>query len=86
MHSPYSLPPLHPCEGDTDNPYFIGLFYDEERNVFEDEGGYVVGNVLDFVTPNDLYLFRIYKRYMIFRHRSIRMAYVELFWPEDHDN
>jgi len=43
------------------NKETLSFFYDEKNNVFYDEGGYVVFNISNFVTPNMLYLFRYYK-------------------------
>jgi hypothetical protein len=67
-------------------PYeVIVLFFDPDKNRFINEGGYVVHNVLEYITPNDLYLFRRLKRHMIVRHRSESGILCELFYPDMDD-
>lgn len=34
------------------------LYFYEDANVFADEDGYVVYHIFDFITPQNLYLFR----------------------------
>lgn len=61
------------------------IFYDSERNVFMDEGGYIVYNIYDYVTPNQLFIFREKQDDMFFKNYSDRMesmVYVELIYPE----
>lgn len=43
-------------------PDIIYLFYDSEYNVFIDEDALIVPNMLEYVTANDLFLFRRGKR------------------------
>lgn len=61
----------------------IGFFYDVVNNNFLDEDGFIVWNMLEFVTPSDLYLFRHHQEYMAFRHRYIPGTICELYYPEE---
>ena len=63
----------------------IGLFYDRERNVFVDEGGFIIWRLFELITPNDLYLFRLRQEHMVVNCKSIPGAVVELYWPEEDD-
>lgn len=67
---------------DTDNPFFIGLFYNEDTKRFIDEDGYVVWNIFELITPNDLLLFRESQDYFVTRHRALKGVFIELYWPE----
>lgn len=67
---------------DADNPFFVGFFYNEETKRFVDEDGYIVWNVFEFITPNDLILFRESKGYFLTRHRTLKGVFIELYWPE----
>ena len=48
-----------------------------------DEDGALVWDILELITPSDLFLFRKYRSYMLVDHRSRREVFVELYWPED---
>lgn len=61
----------------------MAFFYDVVNNVFLDEDGFIVWNMLEFVTPNDLYLFRHHEQYMVFQHRSLPGIMCELYYPEE---
>lgn len=61
----------------------IGLFYDVCNNVFIDEDGFVVFGIFEFITPNDLYLFRQREKYMVVNHRSLSGVVCELYYPEE---
>ena len=61
----------------------FGLFYDLENNVFMDEGGFIVWSIFDYITPNDLILFRETREYMAVPMRTQRGVLCELFWPTD---
>lgn len=63
----------------------IPLYYDSINNVFVDENGYMVWNLFEIITPNDLFLFKKTKEYTIVNHRTIRRTVVELYWPEEDD-
>ena len=63
----------------------IGLFYVKEWNVFMDEGGFIVWNIFEIITPNDLFLFKKYKEYMLIPHCTAPGVLVELFWSDDDD-
>jgi hypothetical protein len=58
------------------------LFYDQVGNVMIDPDGYIVTNIYDIITPNDLFLFKSKKEDLMVRGKS--GGYVELIWPE-HD-
>lgn len=61
----------------------IGLFYDEERNVFIDEDGFIVWDLFEIITPNDLFLFKFNKEYMLVKHRTMPEVLVEMYYPDD---
>lgn len=61
----------------------IQLYYDKERNKFVDDGGFIVYNIFSIITPNDLFLFKYHKQYMIVHHRDNQEIGVELFYPEE---
>ncbi len=70
-----------PTDEDT-----IGLFYDKENNVFTDEDGYIIWYIFDFITPNDLYMFKKNRQYMLVSCQSMPGTLCELFYPEDDDD
>jgi len=61
----------------------IGLFYDEERNIFIDEDGFIVWDLFEIITPNDLFLFKLNKEYMLVKHVSMKEVLVEMYYPDD---
>lgn len=63
----------------------IGFFYDLESNVFTDEDGYIVWNLFEYITPNDLFLFRKLQSYLVVPHREASDLVCELFWPGEDD-
>jgi hypothetical protein len=63
----------------------IGLFYDKDRNVFLDEDGFIVWCIFELISPNDMFLFKKYKTYMLVPCLSIKGVSCELFYPEDDD-
>lgn len=67
-------------EGFSDS---IGLFYDADRNVFIDEDGFIIWSIFEIISPNDLFLFKQNREYMLVRHRSIPELLVELYYPDD---
>jgi len=54
------------------------LHYDEVENVMYDEYGDIVFNIFSIITPNDLYLFKKKKEYMVVTNISGGIA--ELDW------
>jgi hypothetical protein len=56
------------------------LFYDDVRNVMIDCGGFIVWNIFDYISPNDLYLFKTHKEDMVVVNNSGQR--IELIWPE----
>lgn len=46
------------------------LEYDSVENSFYDDGGFHIDNILDFLKPSDLFLFRNDYDYNVFTHRS----------------
>ena len=65
--------------GATDN---ISLFYDLGSNKFVDEDGNMVFNIHAYITPNELYLFRLYKGNMYFYNKEKELI-IELVYPID---
>jgi hypothetical protein len=63
----------------------IGLFYDIDKNVFIDEDGFVISGILELITPNDIFLFKHLKEYMVVNHRTLPGVVCELYYPEDDD-
>lgn len=46
----------------------VTLFYDPYRNLFEDKDGYIIYNILDYVTPGELRLFKDETKTRYFPH------------------
>ncbi len=63
----------------------FGLFYDEERNVFYDEDGFIIWSIFEIISPNDLLLFKKNKEYMLVHHQTMPEVLVELYYPEGDD-
>jgi hypothetical protein len=63
----------------------FALYYLKEDNVFMDGEGEIVFEIFEIITPNDLYLFKRHKDYMIVNHRTEPGILVELYWPEDEE-
>ena len=61
----------------------VGLFYDAERNVFIDEDGFIIWSIFEVITPNDLFLFKRNREYMLVQHRTMPEVLVELYYPDD---
>ena len=60
---------------------YHGILYfdfDPGENVFYDKDGLMVDSILEFITPNDLYLFRQDPGCCIFECRYDRMILIEL--------
>ena len=63
----------------------VGLFYVKEWNVFMDEDGFIVWDIFEIITPNDLFLFKKNQEYMLIPHCTAPGVLVELFWQDDDD-
>lgn len=61
----------------------VQLYYYPIDNVFVDGGGFQVFDIFTMITPNDLFLFKYHKHYMIFPHATIPGVAVEMIWPDD---
>ena len=59
--------------------YFI---LDPNKNIFYTQDGTMVANMYEFITPNDLFLFRYDHGYNIFRHRENSLTLCELVIEE----
>lgn len=57
------------------------LFYDADHNWFVDEDGEIVYNMYQYITPNDLYLFKRSKCYMVFPFVQEKGVSIELYYP-----
>lgn len=72
------------------SPPVLQIFYFEEENFFTDEDGQVIENIFEFITPNDLYLFRGDPGNCIFPRRDISGELCEIVtldeeeWLTDH--
>lgn len=62
---------------DCDEVYTI--YYDEEKNVMIDCDGFMLFDIFDLITPNDLFLFKSKKEDMLIRGKR---HLVELIWPD----
>lgn len=69
-------PPLFSC-----GPNTITLYYNKEENRFVDEDGYIIYHIFGIVTPNDIYMFKKNKEYMLLK--GVHGEMVELVWPDD---
>ena len=61
----------------------IQLYYYADDNVFMDEDGFPVFGLFHIIAPNDLFLFKVHKEYMLVPHRENPKIGVELFYPDD---
>lgn len=59
------------------------LYYYPLDHIFVDDGGFPVFNIFNMITPNELFLFRHCKEYMIVQHCRNPEVGVELIWPDD---
>ena len=66
---------------DGDELDVVSFFYDVWANVFMDDDGYIVWDLFNYITPNDLYLFRRNKVTIIVFHRTILNRACELYYP-----
>lgn len=64
-------------------PSTIALYYDKDSNRFIDEDGYIIYYIFGIVTPNDIYLFKKNKEYMLLK--GVHGEMVELIWPIDEE-
>lgn len=64
----------------SESGYVYQLWYYPEVNYFVDCGGYIIYSIFDIITPNDLFLFKQSKGYML--TKSIDGKPVELFYPD----
>jgi hypothetical protein len=46
------------------------LYYDEEYNLFTDDGGYIIFNIFAIISPNILAIFKLYQENMVVRGNS----------------
>ena len=69
---------------DSPDEYDVfGLFYYENENVFKDDDGFIVWDIFNYITPNDLYLFRKTHETMFVNHKTIPNMIGELYYPDD---
>lgn len=59
----------------------IGLFYDEERNLFTGDDGFIVYDIFRIINPNTLFRFKLKKTYSIEQSRDGRI--VEMFYGDN---
>lgn len=52
------------------------LWYDKSNNILIDEDGFVVHDIFEYITPNELALFKLKEEWMLIRN-------IELVWPDD---
>lgn len=63
----------------------VRIFYDRERNLFLDEGGFIIHEhiLLRMITSNDIFLFKHKKEWMIVPHRTVHRMCVEMDYPDE---
>lgn len=61
--------------------FYTWIYYSEE-NYFVDESGSIVYDIFRYITPNDLYLFKHNREFMIFEKGNIT---VEIYYLEAYD-
>ena len=59
----------------------ITMHYDFEKNCFIDEMGETIYNIFDYITPNELFIFREEKEDLFIIKPN--GGYVEIIFPED---
>ena len=70
---------------DFDFTEVLSFFYNPLENYFEDEDGEIAWDILEFITPNDLFLFRHNEESIIVPNRQNRNLGIELLYPVDGD-
>jgi len=68
----------HPPEGG------VVFFYYEEQNLMFDEDGFPVFNIFEYITPNEFFIFKTNKEYMIIIEPN--RPVIELIYPEHDDD
>ena len=63
----------------------VSLYYDIHCNHFTDEDGIEIDFIFEFITPDNLYLFRHNQETMCFPHPTLRGVTVELVYPDECD-
>ncbi len=63
----------------------VGLFYNPNTNTFVDEDGFIIWSIFEIISPNDLYLFKRHKEYMLAQHQTVSELLVEVFYLEEGD-
>jgi hypothetical protein len=58
------------------------FFYDPRDNIFCDQFGFIVLNIFEMITPNDLLLFKEDHGYCIFPHRHSNNILCEILINE----
>lgn len=59
------------------------IYYYVDENIFTDEDGFIIYNIWNYITANDLFLFRAHKEYMLVPHAHIKGVGCELMYPEE---
>lgn len=67
------------------NAEFMTLYYMKDDNMFMDGEGFIIYDLFEIITPNDLYMFRKDREDMIVKHATIKGYWVEILWPEEND-
>ena len=58
--------------------FVLYIRWDEKENVFYDTCGFMIGNIFEMITPNDVYLFRQDHGNCSFPHREDRNVLCEI--------
>jgi hypothetical protein len=59
----------------------FSFFYYPDQNVFKDYDGYIIWDLFNYITPNDLYLFRRTETTMFIKHKKLDNTIIEIYYP-----
>lgn len=70
----------HELDPEKEYNCLIVMYYDFDDNIFYDENGYPIFDLFEYITPNELYLFKKTREdYFALRPNG---DYVEMIYPE----
>jgi hypothetical protein len=64
-----------PVDYDYDEETISYMYYEEERNLFFYDGGYMCYNIYSIMTPNDVYLFKLGREDIL-----VRTKLGDIYW------
>lgn len=60
----------------------FAIFYDADNNYFVDEDGYIIYDIFNIITSNDVFLFKQHKEYRLVPYVLDKSIGVEIFFPD----